>query len=363
MARAARPRALPVGAAPAAGPATSARGSRVAGRRLQRRGARELAPDRIPAREDAPREQVAGIQRSRLLAGALGAIDEHGYAQLTVAQITRRARVSRRTFYELFENREACLLALLDDAVAAIAGELRAADLGALAWHERVRGGLSVILCFFEREPALARVLLEQSAQGGPRVRERRAELQARLAAALEEGREVSARAEQCGPLTAEGLVGAAVGIVGARLAPGSREPLADLLGELTGMIVLPYLGARAARRERARPAPQVAAGRRVCPRVTLARDPLDGVHIRMTYRTARVLEAIAREPGISNRMVAESAGIHDQGQVSKLLARIERLGLTAKVGEGHAKGEPNAWQLTATGERVAQAMHHTPTS
>jgi AcrR family transcriptional regulator len=365
MARGVHSRALSTGSAPGSRPATSSgRSPRAAHRRLQRRGAlaaRNLSAGRIPSRGAQPHEQVAEIQRSRLLAGAVGAIEEHGYAGLTVAQITRRARVSRRTFYELFENREACLLALLEDAGAALEGELRAADLGALAWRERVRGGLSVILCFLDRDPALARVLLDQSSQGGSRVRARRGEIQARLAAALDEGREASARAGECGPLTAEGLVGATLGIIGARLSPASSQPLAGLLGELTGMIVLPYLGAAAARRERARPAAIAAnadAGRQAGGRVALGSDPLDGLRIRMTYRTARVLEAIAREPGVNNRMVAESAGIQDQGQISKLLARIERVGLITNAGEGHAKGEPNAWRLTTTGERVAQALH-----
>src|ERR1700691_406433 len=54
-------------------------------------------------------EQVAEIQRSRLLAVAVRAIEELGYTRATVAHITRRARVSRRTFYELFANREECL--------------------------------------------------------------------------------------------------------------------------------------------------------------------------------------------------------------------------------------------------------------
>ena len=67
--------------------------------------------------------------------------------------------------------------------------------------------------------------------------------------------------------------------------------------------------------------------------------------------------------PGASNRQVAECAGIQDPGQVSKLLARLERLGLLVNTGEGHAKGEPNAWTLTAKGEQVAQSIRwHTHT-
>ena len=78
---------------------------------------------------------------------------------------------------------------------------------------------------------------------------------------------------------------------------------------------------------------------------------------MRLTYRTARVLEVVAEYPGASNRLIAEHAEIADQGQVSKLLARLERLGLMRNTGEGHAKGEPNAWRLTALGESVASRL------
>ncbi len=299
------------------------------------------------------------IQRSRLLAGAVSAIEEHGFANTTVAQITTRARVSRRTFYELFENREACLEALIEDAVVMVQEELAAADLGGLAWRERVRGGLWVILSFCDREPALARVCVVHSLRGGAAVLARREEVLARLAGVLDEGRGESSRGAGCTPLTAEGLVGAAYGILHARLSRGESGPLGELLGELMGMIALPYLGAAAARREQARPAPAtVPVARGHAPALVLAEDdPLQGLPMRLTYRTARVLDCIARRPGVSNRVVSDHAGISDQGQVSKLLARLERLGLVVNGSDGHAKGEANAWRLTATGVLVTQSI------
>jgi AcrR family transcriptional regulator len=299
------------------------------------------------------------IQRSRLLAGAVGAIDELGYAHTTVAQITSRARVSRRTFYELFENREECLGALLDDVLAMLEQEIAYAGLGGRPWRERVRGGLLVLLSFFDREPELARVCVVHSQQGGPSILARREAIFARFAAAIDAGRRESSRASDCTPLTAEGLVGAASGILYARLARGERGPLTDLVGEVMGMFVLPYLGPAVARREQRRPAPKPTMTVRQGSSLFMAsrRDPLQDVRMRLTFRTAQVLECIAREPGISNRLVADRAGITDQGQISKLLARLERLGLTMNGGNGHAKGEANAWRLTALGAEVAQRI------
>jgi hypothetical protein len=51
-----------------------------------------------------------------------------------------------------------------------------------------------------------------------------------------------------------------------------------------------------------------------------------------------------------------------DQGQISKLLARLEGLGLIANVGDGHVKGAANAWCLTERGEQVEHSLRgHRP--
>ncbi len=344
-------------AAPVRGSARTAARLRVGERGLpvERRGrwARRLALPR-----ETPRVQVEEIQRSRLLAAAAATFDELGYEQTSVQRITDRARVSRRTFYELFGNREECLVALLDEAVERVRRDLAAAGLGRLAWRERVRGGLWAILSFLDSEPVLARICVVQALHGGPRALERRERVLARLAAILDEGRREGPRGAECTLVTAEGLVGGALGVVYARLRSGEGRPLTGLLDELMGMIALQYLGARAARREQRRPAPElrpVPEGGRSS--VGAERDPLDEVEMRLTYRTARVLGCIAERPGASNREVAERAGITDPGQISKLLRRLERLGLTVNTGGGHLSGEPNAWELTPLGGQVAQRL------
>jgi AcrR family transcriptional regulator len=317
------------------------------------------------------RGQVAEIQRSRLLAAAVSVIDERGYSGTTVAGITGRARVSRRTFYELFAGREECLGAILEEVTSLIEQELGAVNLAGCSWRERVRTGLWVILSFFDREPVLARVCVVQALRGGPMVLERRERVLARLTAVVDEGRGEGARAAGCtaAGLTGEGVVGAVFAIIYARLLRREAKPLTSLLGELVGIIVLPYLGAAAARKELERPIPAApfseashGSRREVC---WSTGDLLEGVPMRLTYRTARVLEGVGAHPGVSNRQVAESAGIGDQGQVSKLLRRLQRLGLLANQGEGaHAKGEPNAWMLTPRGEHLTQSIRMlTPTT
>jgi AcrR family transcriptional regulator len=324
----------------------------------------ELA-ERQPTGRGVTRPQMAAVQRARLLATAVAVVDELGYADATVGHITTRARVSRRTFYDLYGGREECLLAVVEGAVEDIRRKLAEAGLDGLAWRERVRVGLRVILSYLDREPALARVCVVQALSAGPTVLEYRERVLERLATVLDEGRGEGARGAGCSVLTAEGIVGAALAIVYRRLLLRERAPLTGLLGELMGMVVLPYLGPAAARRERERPLP---AAPMLAPAPTAepeegAHDPLEGVPMRLTYRTARVLAAVAARggdaKGPSNSEVARAAGITDPGQISKLLARLERLGLLVNRGTGgHAKGEPNAWSLTPLGSRVAAQLN-----
>jgi hypothetical protein len=133
--------------------------------------------------------------------------------------------------------------------------------------------------------------------------------------------------------------------------------PMLELLNPLMSMIVSAYLGPAAARKELERAVPKVRVFRVIGANGVAAKDPLEGLGMRLTYRTLRVIAVVAERPGVSNREVADGAGVSDQGQISKLLGRLERLGLVWNSGEGHLSGEPNAWLLTGRGEDVQRAV------
>ncbi len=300
------------------------------------------------------------MQRARLLGGAVAAVEEVGWANATVASIASRARVSRKTFYDLFTDREDCLLEVCEDTVDRVIAELRAAGVGELAWPERVRAGLWVILGFFDREPELARVCVVESAHGGAGARAWRADVLQRLIAIVDEGRLQGGSAGEVPGLMAEGVVGAVLSILGRLLLVGGGGSVSGSLDELASLVVLPYVGARGARAMRRRSLPQAPLPSSSQARVYHAGDdPLADVPMRLTYRTARVLEAVAQHPGVSNRQIGELAGIPDQGQISKLLARLQGLGLLTNTAgrDAHAKGAPNKWTLTPLGERVTRHL------
>jgi AcrR family transcriptional regulator len=313
---------------------------------------------------------------------------ERGAPRASVAHIVDRAGISRRTFYEHFEDREDCFLAAFDYALARAREAVLPAYGIERAWRERVRAGLAALLGFFDEQPGLGALLVVDALGAGPRALERRMELMDALVAAVDEGRLEGRAGREPPPLAADGVVGAVFNVVHARMLerrtwqgggvpravsspaesggggaslrrePGAGAsarrvpgPLLALVNPFMSMIVMPYLGTAAARRELERPAPAPRAITRP------AVDPLRDLDMRLTYRTIRVLVAIAAAPGASNRQIADSAGVSDQGQISKLLARLEHLGLIANVGEGPAKGEPNSWTLTAKGRDVERAI------
>jgi AcrR family transcriptional regulator/DNA-binding MarR family transcriptional regulator len=309
---------------------------------------------------------VVEIQRARILAAMVEECSERGAGSVTVAHVVERAGVSRRTFYELFDDREECFLAAFDDGIARASRYVLDAYDSKAKWATRIRLALTVLLSFLDAERDLGQLLIVGSLGAGTRALERRQLVLAQVIAAVDEGRNETKTGDELPPLTAEGVVGGVLSILHSRLLDSAsplstggrrkREPegdsLLELAGPLMGMIVLPYLGPAAARRENAQPIPTVR------PEVHHAQgNPLGRLEMRLTYRTVRVLMAVAERPGSSNRIVADTAEVTDQGQMSKLLARLQQLGLIENTGGGATRGEPNAWTLTDKGWRVQGAI------
>jgi AcrR family transcriptional regulator len=305
-----------------------------------------------PRMADPERDRVLEVQRRRLLSATADVVAERGLSRVTVAHIVARSNISRRTFYDLFADREACFLATLDDALEQLSPRVLSAWERERSWREKVRAGLTAILEFLDDKPELRSLLIVDALGAGTDALDRRANVLAQIIAAIDTARTETKHAHEPPPLTAEGTVGAVLSIVHARVLTRDPAPLIPLLNPLMSMIVLPYLGAAAARRELTRPAPPTRS--RVAH--TPHRDLLHGLDMRLTYRTVRVLSALAAHPGASNREIAQAAGISDQGQISKLLHRLSTLGLILNT-IPDTKGHPNAWALTGHGVQIEQSL------
>jgi len=307
----------------------------------------------LPVPNGSSQQLMLELQRLWIFSTVVKIACEQGVESVSVAQIISRARVSRSRFYELFETREDCLLQTFEQALALTAKRVIAAYEAELSWMSRVRAALLALLEFFDEEPELARVCVVHALQAGPQALERRTQVLAELTRVLDEGGSRAARAgTQPQPLMAELVVGGVHAVIHARLLQARAGRLVELSNPLMFMIVLPYLGPAAARNELRRPVPRISR----TPAKPDGADPLQDLNTRLTYRTLQALAAIAAAPGISNREVADAAGVRDEGQISKLLARVQRVGLVRNTGPGHVKGGPNAWTLTSRGAAVEQA-------
>ena len=93
--------------------------------------------------------------RRRLLDGLAESIVELGYRSTTVADIVRRARTSRRTFYEHFAGKEECFIALLTDANAEMIRDITAAVDPHAPWEKQVRQAVEAWIACAESAPGI----------------------------------------------------------------------------------------------------------------------------------------------------------------------------------------------------------------
>jgi AcrR family transcriptional regulator/DNA-binding MarR family transcriptional regulator len=307
---------------------------------------------------DVPTSGLAQAQRSRILRAACEITFEGGNTGTSVALIVARAGVSRKTFYGCFSSSEDCYVAVLEEALVRIAGVVVPAYEGPGSWSERLRAALGALLMFLDHEPAIASLLfLDAPAMSAASVFELRSRVLETLRAVVEEGRSQARQGRVPPSLTAEAAVGGAIAVIQSRLRKKRQGRLLALTSPLMAMIVLPYLGPAAAAREQERSPPKPAAPPKPAVAERNRRSPLESLDMRVTYRTLRALAAIAAQPGASNRDLAAAAEISDQGQISKLLTRLENLGLIQNTADGSSKWRPNAWRLTALGEELGRAM------
>jgi AcrR family transcriptional regulator/DNA-binding MarR family transcriptional regulator len=288
---------------------------------------------------------------------------ESAYLGAAVAPVVARAGVSRRTFYELFDGREDCFLAAFDWGAEQAREIIVERWSTQHSWRERVRYGLAGLLAFLDSEPELARVCIVEALGAGRLVLEHRAEVLGQLIDALDEEAPQARGASEKPLLTGEGIIGGAFAVVHARLLAQRQDDgegdgpglLIALHGQLMALIALPYLGPRVAGEELTREAPRVElpASARVGGEGGRLLERLD---MRLTYRTVRCLLFIGENPGSSNREIAQGADISDEGQVSKLLTRLTRVGLVANSRPA-GPGFPNHWSLTAHGRQVLSTV------
>ncbi len=182
-----------------------------------------------------PPEVRLPLQRERLLRAAALEFAESGYAGASSESISRRAGMSKATFYEHFANKEECILALFDmgaqlvqDAMAQAAGNAPTGDA-----KERLKAGTRAFLGALAEHPDFAQTLLVEIIGAGPRAAQRRDQVLQAFAGVLDAENAAAARRGLSGrfssPHDAFAVVGAIVELVSRQLRLGVPERLLEL--------------------------------------------------------------------------------------------------------------------------------------
>ncbi|MHB1808944.1 MAG: TetR/AcrR family transcriptional regulator [Solirubrobacteraceae bacterium] len=116
---------------------------------------------------------VAQHQRSRLCAAMAELVAQRGYSAVRISDLTALAGVSRPTFYELFADKEACLLAAYDEIAEEAVQALAEAGSGASGGGE-LRTALETLAALAVQRPEQVSLLVLGSLGAGPAVRARR---------------------------------------------------------------------------------------------------------------------------------------------------------------------------------------------
>jgi AcrR family transcriptional regulator len=197
-----------------------------------------------------PSDLVSAVQRERLLAAMLRATAELGYREVSVQDVLDRAGVSRPTFYEHFENKDACFLAAFDNAAARLRERLDAAAEDGEDWRRRFRLSLEELLRFVAEDPDAAMTLIVDARAACPPALERRDELLDSFASCLDTQVRTAKSADPPSAIAAAGIIGGIEALLYARLNRGEADDVQSLLPSLMYFAVLPYEGHEVASEE-----------------------------------------------------------------------------------------------------------------
>jgi AcrR family transcriptional regulator len=289
----------------------------------------------------------APTQRDRLV-GAMGELTaEVGTAATGVHHVCQRAGVSRRTFYELYTDRDACFVDAHQEAFGRLVAHLAeaVADAGA-EWEDRAVATTQALLGAWDADRVLAHMCLI-SAVGT------NAETMALRRAAITQIAGLLADAPAQPLLEEPVLTGAVGGVWELALRGLTEDPnnsIADLAGPAIYLMLVPFAGRRQAAARAAGRGGAIAYSTRWTPAVV---GDADDRGLLVTELTGQTLRYLSRHSGAANIDIARAVDVRHESQISRHLSRLERAGMVSRRKEGRT----NAWRLTARGEEAARTL------
>jgi AcrR family transcriptional regulator len=217
-----------------------------------------------PGRHGLSRSFVARNQRQRILAAVAEATAARGYARMSVEGVVRGAGVSRRTFYELFSNKDQVFLEAYDQVANLLLAAVRAAYEGEKGFADRVTAGFRAFLELLEASPAFARMCIVEVMAAGPEAVAKRTAVMGEFAKLIEENSRTELGDEGSVPaMHAQTIVAGAYEAVYRMVAADETDRLSTLLPDLVHSALLPYIGEEEAAAHRSALAQELEEGER----------------------------------------------------------------------------------------------------
>jgi AcrR family transcriptional regulator len=202
-------------------------------------------PQQLPkGRHGLSRAFIASNQRERLLDAMANVVATKSYAGTRVADVTDYAGVSRKTFYELFTDKEQCFLAAFDAITALLMDRMARAlaDVAEASWSVQVRALLGEFLRFLAAEPAFARMcIVEVLGSGAEGLARRDAAIEAFFPVVDQIPRSQPGSEQWLAPLTPVFVTGGILEVVYAAIRRGETTSLPDLEDDLTRLAFRAY--------------------------------------------------------------------------------------------------------------------------
>jgi AcrR family transcriptional regulator len=306
-------------------------------------------PSAVPALKARRNTQSYGLptQRDRLVVATGQLAAELGSPAIGVHHICQRAGISRRTFYELYTDRDACFVDAHQEAYGRLLSYLTEAvtDVGP-EWEDRAVAVTQSLLGAWEADRVLAHLCLVSAVGGNGDTMALRRTAIAQMAGML-----AGAPSQ---PLAVEPVLAGAIGSVWElalrTLTEDPEASITDLAGPSIYLVLSPFVGRRQAAARAAGRGGATAYVTRWTPTVAGGADEHGLLVTELTGQTLRYLNG---HPGAANIDIARAVDVRHESQMSRHLGRLERAGMVKHRKEGRT----NAWTLTDRGQEAARTL------
>jgi AcrR family transcriptional regulator len=206
--------------------------------------------EKLPrGRHGLKREFVEQNQRDRLIAALTECLYEEGYGKTTVAEIGKKAHISKSDFYALFNDKYQCFVAAYDSAVERMRAVVQLACADSKDWASGVCAGLSALLAHMAEEPAAASLVLVEGLHAGRDLHQRFEVAVQSFVLSLREGAPVVVGNGPRPEATDEAVVGGIASMLSRHILAGDVGHLEEFFPEIAEFALTPYIGSDEARR------------------------------------------------------------------------------------------------------------------